>query len=162
MAEIVCFTGHRAIPTAHYAPLCDLLTWEIRRLAASGATEFRTGGALGFDTMAALSVLSLKKEISHIRLSLMLPYPEQADAWSENDRCLYEQIRSLADSVRYTAPHYFAGALQMRNRALIAGSDICVAYLRTSHGGGAAYTSALALRSGLELINLADALPQNT
>ena len=49
-----CFTGHREIPSEDREPLRAALLSEIQRLyAEKGVTEFYTGGARGFDTMAA-------------------------------------------------------------------------------------------------------------
>ena len=156
--KTVCFTGHRDIPSNEYPRLWRLLDAEIERLIQNGAVIFRTGGALGFDTAAALNVLSQRLKHPHIRLELILPHPHQTDGWRENDVATYQQILSQADAHRYVAQDYYSGVLQLRNRALVDGADSCVAYLRTSHGGGTAYTVAYALRNGLELINLYDLL----
>ncbi len=158
MEKIVCFTGHRSVSDAEYSQLNTYLTQTVEAQIQNGATVFRTGGALGFDTMAALCVLSLRRRYPHIRLELVLPCPSQTEQWSNADVCLYNQILAQADSHRYVSQLYFSGVLQMRNRALVDGADVCIAYLRTSHGGGAAYTAAYALKKGLELINLADQL----
>ena len=89
-----------------------------------------------------------------IRLELILPHPAQARTWEEGDQRRYEEILQKADRVKYISSYYYEGVLQERNRALIRGADLCVAYLRTSHGGGAAYTAQFALREGVELMNL--------
>ncbi|MBR3893604.1 MAG: DUF1273 family protein [Clostridia bacterium] len=158
MSKTVCFTGHRQIPDADYPQLEESLRVEVERQILQGATDFRTGGAVGFDTLSALSVLSLRMRYPEIRLHLILPSPDQTVGWRETDAQLYRQILSQADSHRYVAQKYYPGLLQQRNRALVDGADVCIAYLRNSHGGGTAYTAALALKSGLELINLYDTL----
>lgn len=158
MEPIVCFTGHRQIPDEEYPALSERLYRVIEEQIERGACIFRTGGALGFDTMAALTVLSLRLKYPHIRLELILPCPTQTRGWSKEDTLLYEQILSRANSHRYMSQHYWSGVLQLRNRALIDGSDVCIAYLKRSRGGGAAFTFALALRKGLETVNLADRL----
>ncbi|MBQ7334871.1 MAG: DUF1273 family protein [Clostridia bacterium] len=158
MAKTVCFTGHRTIPQEQYPNLVDALNTEIERQIRAGAVTFRTGGALGFDTLAALCVLSARKQHPHIRLELILPCPTQSDNWNASDTRLYEQIIEQADCHRYVSQYYYAGVLQMRNRALVEGSDVCIAYLRTSHGGGTAYTAACALRAGVEFVNLFELL----
>ena len=158
MGATVCFTGHREIPEGDYLRLANALEKILEELIAEGATVFRTGGARGFDTLAALKVLLLRRSHPHIRLELILPCPTQTRGWSQNDIALYEQILAQADSHRYVSVSYYNGVLQMRNRALVEGADICVAYLRHSHGGGTAYTAALALRRGLRLINPNDCL----
>ena len=154
--KTVCFTGHRTIPASDLAQLNLLLQAELRRQIAHGARVFRAGGALGFDTVAALAVLELKREFPSIRLHLVLPCPTQAEDWAPADKQLYEKIIAAADRFRYVSPFYFNGLLQMRNRALVEGADVCIAYLRESNGGGAGYTSALAIKSGLDYVNLAD------
>ena len=156
----VCFTGHRHVPDEIYPALYDALVGVIDQKIAQGATRFRTGGALGFDTMAALAVLSKRKEFPHIRLELMLPCPTQTRGWSKSDCTLYEQIKSQADEVKYISTGYYSGVLQQRNRSLVEGADVCVAYLRNSTGGGTAYTASLAIKTGLEFINLFDTVKQ--
>lgn len=158
MTKTVCFTGHRSIPGKDYARLYDLLQQTVEQLIRDGASIFRTGGALGFDTMAALCILNLRRQYPHIRLELILPCPTQTEQWQESDVLLYEQIMERADIYRYVSQSYYTGVLQMRNRSLVEGADVCVAYLRTSNGGGAAYTAAYALKQGLELVNLQDLL----
>ncbi len=152
--KTVCYTGHRTISEAEYQPLYNLLLKETERQIERGAVFFRTGGARGFDTMAALAVLSLRKCHPHIQLQLYLPCPTQTQGWAQNDIALYEQILRQADGHRYISPFYYNGILQQRNRAMIDGSDVCIAYLKSSFGGGTAYTSALAIKKGLEYINL--------
>ena len=156
MGKIVCFTGHREIPENEYGSLSGALSEVLEGLIAEGATEFRTGGARGFDTLAALTVLLLRRRHPEIRLHLILPAPSQTRGWPQDEVTLYEQIRAQADSHRYVSLGYYNGVLQMRNRALVEGADICVAYLRNSHGGGTAYTAALALKKGLRLINMSE------
>lgn len=154
--KTVCFTGHRVIPEADCPRLVRALDAEILRQSDRGATVFRAGGALGFDTLAALSVLSLRRSRPEIRLELILPCPSQTKGWNANEIRLYEQICEQADAVRYAGTAYYPGILQLRNRLLVEGADVCVAYLLNSRGGGTAYTASLALRAGLEFVNLAE------
>ena len=160
MSKTVCFTGHRHISDDQYSPLYEQLLHTVQKQIEQGATCFRTGGAVGFDTMAALAVLSLRKRFPEIRLELILPCPTQTRGWSKSDTVLYEQIKAQANEVRYVSTGYYAGVLQQRNRALVENADVCVAYLCNSCGGGTAFTASLALKNGLELINLHDRLPK--
>ena len=158
MGKIVCFTGHREIPTGERDALLQLLDDAVERQIQSGADRFRAGGAMGFDTYAALCILKKRRRYPHIALELVLPCPTQTKGWSDADIRLYEQILRDADRYRYISTGYYNGVMQMRNLALIEGADVCIAYLRSSHGGGAAFTAACALRHGLDLINLQDFL----
>lgn len=66
-----CFTGHREIPPEDREPLRAALLSEIQRLyAEKGVTEFYTGGARGFDTMAAEAVLKIRETLP-VRLHLI-------------------------------------------------------------------------------------------
>ena len=58
----VCFTGHRKIPAGQYDILLQRLKDTIVHLISRGYRFFGTGGALGFDTMAAQAVLELRKQ----------------------------------------------------------------------------------------------------
>lgn len=156
--KTVCYTGHRTIEEAEYEPLRQALLAETERQIQNGAICFRTGGARGFDTMAALAVLSLRTRYPSIQLELFLPCPSQTKGWNQNDVTLYEQILCQADTHRYISPFYYNGLLQQRNRAMLDGADVCISYLKSSFGGGTAYTSALAIKNGLEYVNLYDLL----
>lgn len=157
----VCFTGHRHISDEIYPKLYDALSNVIVQKIEAGATRFRAGGALGFDTMAALAVLSVRQRYPNVKLELMLPCPTQTKGWNEDDRVLYEQIKAQADEVKYVSVGYYSGVLQQRNRCLVEGSDVCVAYLCNSRGGGTAYTAALAIKKGLEFINLSEIIKKS-
>lgn len=76
--QVCCFTGHRHIPEEDYEILKQRLQQEIERLIANDVYYFGAGGALGFDTLTALTVLELKKQYPFIKLILVLPCPEQA------------------------------------------------------------------------------------
>jgi uncharacterized phage-like protein YoqJ len=152
----VCFTGHRDLGTKEEKlALWNSLLSELERLIGDGATVFRAGGALGFDTAAALAVLEMKKTHPSIRLELLLPCKNQAAKWSKEQLSVYEDILSRADSYTYLSEHYYRGVMHARNRALVDGSDVCVAYLRKGASGGTAYTVDYATRRGIPVINLA-------
>ena len=153
----VCFTGHRHISPDQRAAVALALQKEIQRQIELGATCFRTGGAVGFDTMAALEVLRMKRNHPQIRLELILPCPSQPVKWDAADVRLYNRILQAADGHRYVSPGYYEGVMQLRNRALVDGSDVCIAYLRSAQGGSG-YTAAYALRSGLEFVSLCDGM----
>ena len=155
--KTVCFTGHRQISSEHMMALPALLKSEIARQAEAGAVHFRAGGAIGFDTLAALCVLEQKKQYPQIRLDLILPCRDQDAAWGEQDRHAYHFVLSQADSVVYVRDRYCEGCMLERDRRLVEGSDVCVAFL-TKSKGGTAYTAAQALKGGLEFVNLFDGM----
>ena len=110
MERKVCmFTGHRTIATSDLFALPARLDFLIEKLINDGYTDFRCGGAQGFDTIAALKVLEKRKKYPHIKLHLFLPCKDQADRWSENARCAYFMILDAADSVKYEVDVYTKG-----------------------------------------------------
>ena len=69
----VCFTGHRKIPPEQADALARQLRSTLIRLVEEGYIYFGAGGALGFDTLAAQTVLALRAEYPQIKLILVLP-----------------------------------------------------------------------------------------
>ena len=151
----VCFTGHRSIPAARALMIPKALEMLISGLIAMGAKSFRLGGAIGFDTIAALSVLEAKEKHPHITLDLILPCRDQARGWNENNTRAYNYILSRADSVSYVCDTYHKGCMHERNRRLVDGSDILIAYLERTTGGSA-FTYNYAKEKGVEIINIYD------
>ena len=149
-----CFTGHRIIPEREYKTISKHLEREIVGLIHKDVRYFGAGGALGFDTLAALSVLKLKGVYPWIKLILVLPHKEQAKGWSEEDIKIYSQILQEADKAVYMSEQYQNGCMHKRNRYLVDHSDICLCYL-TKTSGGTAYTVDYAKQKGLQIINIA-------
>ena len=121
-----CFTGHRDIPSGAYQRIFSKTEEMVEKLIKEGYLYFGTGGALGFDTIAAFTVLKLKEKYPDVRLILVLP-------------CL-SQTR---------------GCMHKRNRHLVDNSSACIAYL-TDSKGGTAYTVDYAQKHGLNVYNIAD------
>ncbi len=153
-ARTCCFTGHRIIPQGEYKELSIRLERIVRELISQGIIYYGAGGALGFDTLAANCILTLRKEFPYIRLILVLPCLSQADRWSQADRIVYETIKAQADKVVYTSKDYTPECMHIRNRHLVDYSGTCVCYL-TKKKGGTLYTVDYAKRNGLKIINTA-------
>lgn len=153
----VCFTGHRKIPENVTPVLRELLSEILDSLYDRGARIFKAGGAVGFDTMAAQAVIDLKirREDRNVKLHLCLAAPDQAKNFSRFDSIIFRMVKENADSVSYESEKANTSSYFARNRALVNGSDVCVAYC-TKQSGGTYYTCTRALTSGVEFINLAD------
>lgn len=147
-----CFTGHRSVD-ADPATVC-MLADRVYEAYASGYRLFCTGGALGFDMLAAevLTALRLDK-LRDIRSILILPYPGQQEKWSREQREGYEYILRQADEIIYTSSFYYDGCMQTRDRAMVDVSSRCIAYL-TEYGSGTAYTVAYAQKSGIAVYDI--------
>lgn len=153
--DTACFTGHRMIPQSQSQEIRDRLEKAVGHLIKTGYVNFLAGGALGFDTMAAETVLSLKEKYPHVRLFLILPCISQAKNWSEADRRRYQSILIQADQVTYAAHAYRRGCMHARNRQLVEESSACVYYL-TKQTGGTAYTVEYAKKKGLLMIPIGE------
>lgn len=153
--EAVCFTGHRQIEQSDAYSIPTRLKELLSHLIARGAHRFRAGGAIGFDTVAALCVLELKETYPDISLELVLPCQDQTKSWNGQDRAVYDYILSQADTVEYVTETYKPWCMHERNRRLVNESQVCIAYLKHSTGG-TAYTYSYALQKNIEVINLAE------
>lgn len=151
IAKSCCFTGHRYL-SALQPDIRDRLICEIETLInEKGVEYFYTGGARGFDTIAATCVLQLKGKYPFIRLCLALPCKNQADRWSEAEKAGYERILKLADRVYYVSDAYTEGCMLERNDFMLNKCKYCISYLRRLMGG-TYYTVTMAKRLERELI----------
>lgn len=148
-----CFTGHRDIPPEILPALAAKVEAEVLELIADGIRYFYAGGALGFDTLAAETVLRLRDQFPQIRLILALPCHEQTRGWSAASVERYESILRRANEAIYTSERYTRGCMQRRNRFMVDHSAVCVAYC-TRATGGSAYTLQYARKSGLRILLL--------
>ncbi len=154
MSKICCFTGHRELSLRDSAEIENKLkAMLVHLIEDEGVTDFRAGGAIGFDTIAALTVLKLRESYPQIKLHLILPCKDQDKHYNAADRKLYEITLREADSVTYIKESYSPSVMHERNRALVDGSDVCVAFM-THLSGGTYYTVNYARKCGLEVINV--------
>lgn len=150
----VCFTGHRKIQSENIAEAIRAIDELISELSAQGSVDFYAGGAIGFDTIAALCVLSAQEDGKDVRLHLILPCKDQTRGWSAEHLEKYNFIMSAASSVEYVSEEYVRGCMHKRNRALVDAADICVAYYNGEASGGTAYTVRYAKSQGVEVRNV--------
>ena len=152
MANVCMFTGHRDIRREDLSSLADWLEITAESLIESGATEFCVGGAMGFDTLAALKVIEKKAKYGYIKLRLFLPCKDQSAFWHQNHKMTYVYILKNADSITYASEKYTRGCMHKRNRDMVNAADVCVAYCSKSEGG-TYYTLSQAQKKGIEIIN---------
>ncbi len=148
-----CFTGHRIIAKQFRETLPIRLELQIRRLIEEGIVDFISGGALGFDTLAAETVLRLREEFPQIRLILALPCRDQDKAWSTADQLRYQSICQKADHSYYTADRYSSTCMMRRNRFMVDNSSSCIFYL-TNQRSGTYKTVSYAMEQNRKLYNI--------
>ena len=149
-----CFTGHRKIPLDQLESVTQRLRDAVIASIKDGYLYFGAGGALGFDTLAARTVLDLKKDYPQIKLILVLPCRTQSRGWKQEDIEEYNRIMKAADKVVYTSQDYNNGCMHKRNRHLVDNSSLCICYLN-SNTGGTAYTVDYAISVGCRVSNIA-------
>lgn len=154
-SKTCCFSGHRNIPADKEEEIKIKLNKELEKLINKGYCFFAVGGALGFDTMAAIEVLNLRRKYPHIKLIMVLPCKDQSKYWNKADKNIYEFIKKQSDKVVYTSQYYKdKSCILDRNRLLIDNSSVCITY-KTKNTGGTSYTINYAKEKNIKIINLA-------
>ena len=152
-----CFTGHRRIPEGELPAVAAALRREVLRLIREdGIVRFLSGGALGFDTLAAETVLEIAADVPGISLVIVRPCADQTRGWNAKDTARYDAILSRASEVVTLSPAYHPGCMQARNRYLVEHSSTVLCYL-AERTGGTAYTVRYAISRGLPVVNVAPA-----
>lgn len=151
---ICCFTGHRDIAPQDAQALRERLDHVISVLISKGVRVFRCGGAVGFDTLAALIVLEKKMDGADVSLELFLPCRDQSSGWNDFNKSTYDYVLAEANAIHYSEEAYKTGCMLKRDREMVDGSTYCVAYCK-KETGGTAYTLNYAKKKGVRTLNLA-------
>ena len=154
-AKTCCFSGHRSMSSEEKLKVAVRLREIIVEQIEAGVVFYGAGGARGFDSLAAQTVLDMKKEYPQLRLILVLPCEDQTRGWRSEDIAVYEDIKRRSDKVVYVSREYTPDCMHKRNRHLVDHSGTCICYL-TRSSGGTAYTVDYARKKGLHVINIAN------
>ena len=158
MNKSVCFTGHRTIAEDKETLSARLYALLERLVTEKKVTDFYTGGAVGWDALAALTVLKLRESYPEVKLHLVLPCPfeEQSAKWNDAQKAEHKHIASLADTKEFTSEHLDKKAMRIRNARLVElASDYCICYWNPKHyRSGTGQTVRMAQKKGIEVINL--------
>lgn len=160
-AGVCSFTGHRRVPPEHRRALTELLGRAVAYAYGEGCRTFCCGGARGFDTLAAQTVIRFRLSHPEVRLCLYLPCRTQDAQWTDKEREAYSFILSGADEICYVSDAYTPTCMRERNRILAECCDLLIAYVSRAYSG-AAQTVRLAQRSGKRVYNLAPTLLAGT
>ena len=152
--KVACFSGHRKLPN-NLEELKTDLEKAIISLIERGVVFFGNGGALGFDQLAANTVLKMKEDYPHIRLVLVLPCPpeQQTLKWNDDQRKKYYELLEEADCVKTLSQQYTDKCMLARDRHLVDNSAYLICYLRERYGG-TKYTVNYAEKQGIEILRL--------
>lgn len=151
--EVCAFTGHRKIEERHRNKIADLLLRAIAFAYEGGCRIFVTGGALGFDTLAAKEIIRFRLSHPDVKLRIVLPCKNQSDAWSSSQVSLYEYTLANADEIEYVSDEYTDKCMRERNQRLADSCDMMIAYVVRPYSGSA-QTVRMASAAGKVIYNL--------
>jgi uncharacterized phage-like protein YoqJ len=149
------FTGHRRLAKADIPVLKKKLEETIESLINQGVYRYLSGGAVGWDTLAAKVILDFKAGNEAIKLIMVLPCRNQDEKWSAEDKAVYKEHLAAADEIVYGSEGYTADCMKKRNIRLVDDSDYCIAYMKHQRSGSS-QTVRLAKEKGIPVFNLAD------
>jgi uncharacterized phage-like protein YoqJ len=128
-------------------------------LIDQGVTNFISGGALGFDQMAASLIIAKKEMGREIRLIFALLCQNQNETWNDEQKKLYSNLLTEADEIIYISEAYTDGCMKKRNRYMVDHSGYCICALLPPRGETDQMVR-YARQKGLRVINVADPLNQ--
>lgn len=124
----------------------------LRGLIDEGYEHFLCGMAEGFDMLAGERVVALRREYPRIKLTAVIPYPEQPRAFDPPTRARYDALLAAADETVTIRSHYTPDCFRARNDFLIAGSSVLVCYYNGTRGG-THYTVRRAWENKIKIVN---------
>lgn len=149
-----CFTGHRDIPPKYHGKISSVISVQAERLYSDySVCNFITGGAVGFDMIAAETVAGMKYFFRDIRLILALPCENHYAKWSETEKQKFFRIAESADETVYISRDYEKGCMLARDRFMVDNSGYCISYC-VRQSGGTFYTLSYARKKGLFLTEI--------
>lgn len=132
-SEKTCaFTGHRQLSGDLDLPFFKKIVTEF---IESGYTSFLCGMALGFDMLAAETVLEIKESYPQVKLIACVPCEGQSRYFPPEEKRRYNEIIGRCDEVKVLSAKYYKGCMQVRDRYMVDNSSLLLAYRRTNSGG---------------------------
>lgn len=144
------FSGHRDISIRDTDIACAVVD-NIYNLYSHGCKDFYVGGALGFDMLAAMMLVSLKKKNLNLNIHFILPCADYNNKWCREDREKQNYLQTYAKEIVVLNESYHEGCMQERNRYLIDNTD-CLIALLNRNTGGTYYTYKYALKNAKKII----------
>lgn len=160
-----CFTGYR--PQKMPFELCDnnaeyirfenKLTDAVFSLPDEECFVFYSGAAMGFDLIAAETVLLLRDALpqKNIKLICAIPFPKQAEKYPEEWLDRYNRVMDCADEVITISDKYYRGCYQKRNEYMVDNSDLVITWY-DGQSGGTKNTLIYAKRKDKKIVNLSE------
>lgn len=156
--KTIAFAGHRPdklygydLKNDKYLKLNKFLEKILEeKIINEGYDTFISGGALGFDTVAFLSVKNLKKKYPNIKNIMAVPFENQHSKWSLKDVNLYNWMKNIADEVVFVdnlenynrtdanIGMFHKDKLMIRNEYMVDNADLLIALWDGNNKSGTA------------------------
>ncbi len=157
-----CFTGYR--PEKFPFPLVrgnkqyddfeNKLFQRVLRLAKEGCRTFYCGMAMGFDLIAAETVLLVRNAYSEpLKVVCVLPFKNQNYNFSPQWKERFQRVLMSADEQICLSDKYFGGCYQKRNIYMVDNSDYVITWF-DGQRGGTENTIRYALKKGRQVFNI--------
>ena len=140
-----CFTGYRpskfpfklSVNDEKYIKFENNLVEGILELINEGCRVFYTGMAMGFDIIAAETVILLKKSniIDNIKLICVLPFENQGKGFGEFWQKKFDFVIENCDEKMVLSKDYHKGCYQIRNKYMVDNSDFVLTWYDGQSGG---------------------------
>ena len=163
-----CFTGYRPnkfrfqleANTKDSIDFDNALFETLLDLTANGVNTFYCGMAMGFDIIAAETVLYIKKIKPKLDIKLIcaVPFINQSSSFSPSWKDRYDKVLASADKTVLVSDVYYKGCYFARNKYMVDSSDIVLTYF-DGKSGGTKNTLDYAQKIGRKIINLAEPSP---
>lgn len=158
------FSGHRTLPQDNVEAIFKVTREKIIEAVKNrGIRDFYAGGAVGFDMIASMTVLSIKRSMyENINLHIIMPTSLYGSAhWQTVQQIeYYKIILKGAATVETVSPVYHSRVNFMRNQRLTeCGHNLGIVYAEPEHDSRGTYiTIDMARKNGTEIINIYDFL----
>ncbi len=115
--QTCCFVGHKDIPPGEQLKILARVEHRLIPLIQQGVTYFGIGGSLGFDTLMADMLVSLKAAHPRIRIIEVLPFEGYRSKWSLEQQRHAEKIDKQVDKIVYIAKRAKQGSIPSKRQA---------------------------------------------
>lgn len=160
--ESCCFTGYRPqkfpFPidraNAEYLKFENKLTDAVFSVPSRHGVTFYTGMAMGFDLIAAETVLLYRRaKGENIRLIGVIPFKGQSSSYPSEWRSRYNSVAAQTDELIFLEDVYSNGCYQRRNEYMVDRSDMVITWFDGAPGG-TLNTIRYAKRRNKRIVNL--------
>lgn len=164
-----CFTGYRPskfpfnldMSDKEYREFDNALIEEISNLINTDCRVFYSGMAMGFDIIAAETVILLKKAYKFpIKLIAVIPFEEQKKTFTSHWQERYYKVLESCDESVILSKEYFKGCYQKRNEYMINNSDYVLTWF-DGKSGGTRNTLKYAEKKGRFVLNINKKISDN-